>query len=63
MFKENLVFANKPIEVSEYENYKIATFLISVLDEYNANGVLIEKAEGEKYHKTIIGYPILAYLE
>lgn len=63
MFKENLVFANKPIEVSEYDNYKIATFLISVLDEYNANGVLIEKAEGEKYHKTIIGYPILAYLE
>lgn len=63
MFKESLVFASKPIEVSEYDNYKIATFLISVLDEYNANGVLIEKAEGEKYHKTIIGYPILAYLE
>lgn len=63
MFKENLVFSSKPIEVSEYDNYKIATFLISVLDEYNANGVLIEKAEGEKYHKTIIGYPILAYLE
>ena len=63
MTKESLVFSSKPIEVSEYENYKIATFLISVLDEYNANGVLIEKAEGEKYHKTIIGYPILAYLE
>ena len=63
MTKESLVFSSKPIEVSEYKNYKIATFLISVLDEYNANGVLIEKAEGEKYHKTIIEYPILAYLE
>ena len=33
------------------------------MDEYNLNGVLIEKAEGEKYHKSIIGYPILAYLK
>ena len=63
MDKERLVLSSKPLEVREYENHKIATFLISVLDEYNYNGVLIEKAEGEKYHKTIIGMPILAYLE
>lgn len=60
---ENFIFSSIPIEISEFANHKEATFLISVLDEYNLNNVLIEKAEGEKYHKTIVGYPILAYLK
>ena len=62
MNKEKIVFSSKPLEISEYKDYKIATFLISVLDEYNKNGVMIQKAEGEKYHESIIGMPILAYL-
>lgn len=60
---EKFVLASSPVEISEFANHKEATFLISVLDEYNDNGVLIEKANGEKYHETIIGYPILAFLK
>ena len=60
---KKFVLASSPIEISEFPNHKEATFLISVLDEYNSNGVLIQKAEGEKYHETIIGYPILAFLK
>ena len=60
---ENFIFSSTPIEVSEFTNHKEATFLISVLDEYNSNKVLIEKDEGDKYHGTIVGYPILAYLK
>lgn len=63
MNKESLIMSSKPIEVSEQKNHKIATFLISVLDEYNENNVLIEKSDGEKHHKSIIGMPVLAYLE
>lgn len=61
--KEIITLSSKPIEISEFKNHKEATFMISVLDEFNLNGVKIEEAEGEKYHKTIIGYPILAYLK
>lgn len=60
---EKIILSSLPIEVSDFPNHKEATFLISVLDEYNANDVLIQAAEGEKYHSTIIGYPILAYLK
>lgn len=63
MSKESIILSSLPIEVGEFPNHKEVTFLISVLDEYNLNGVLIEKAEGEKYHNTIVGYPILAYLK
>lgn len=59
---DKFLISSKPIEVSEYKDYKLATFLISVLDEYNANGVLIPKNVGEKYHETIVGFPIVAKL-
>lgn len=59
---DKFLISSKPIEVSEYKDYKLATFLISVLDEYNANGVLIPKEVGEKYHETIVGFPIVAKL-
>lgn len=59
----DIILASTPIEISDFPNHKEATFLISVLDEYNSNGVLIEKEEGEKYHNTIVGYPIVAYLK
>lgn len=57
-----MLFSSKPIEVSEHKDYKLATFLISVLDEYNENGVLIPKDIGEKLHSTIVGFPIVAKL-
>ncbi|GMX64395.1 hypothetical protein Elgi_36640 [Paenibacillus elgii] len=60
---EKFIFSSIPVEVSEFSNHKEVTFLISVLGEYNANNVLIEEEEGEKYHSTIVGYPILAYLK
>ena len=60
---ENFTLSSIPIEVSDFTNHKEATFLISVLDEYNLNDVMIEKENAEKYHKTIIGYPIVAYLK
>lgn len=59
---DKLLISSKPIEIAEHKNYKLATFLISVLDEYNENGVLIPKAVGEKYYETIVGFPIVAKL-
>ncbi len=38
----------------------MATFLISVLDEYDLNRRMIPKESGELYHSSIIGFPILA---
>lgn len=59
---ENILISSKPIEIAEHKNYKLATFLISVLDEWNENNVLIPKTAGEKYHGTIVGFPIVAKL-
>lgn len=59
---ENILISSKPIEISEHKNYKLATFLISVLDEWNENGVLIPKEIGEKYYETIVGFPVVAKL-
>ena len=59
---KNILISSKPIEISEHKNYKLATFLISVLDEWNENGVLIPKEIGEKYYETIVGFPVVAKL-
>jgi hypothetical protein len=59
---DTILLSSKPIEISEYKTYKEATFLISVLDEWDLNGRMITKEAGEKYHKTIIGFPIVAKL-
>lgn len=59
---KNILISSKPIEISEHKNYKLATFMISVLDEYDLNGRMIPKEVGEKYHQTIIGFPIVAKL-
>lgn len=48
------------MEIAEYGDYKMATFLISVLDEYDLNNRMIPKESGELYHATMIGFPILA---
>ena len=60
---ENFILNSKPLEVASYKNYKEATFLISVLDQPDLYGRIIPKESGEKYCKTIIGYPIVAKLK
>lgn len=60
MDQERIIISGSPIEIAEYEDYKLATFLISVLDEYDLNGRMIPKDAGEAYHSTIVGFPILA---
>ncbi len=59
---DKILLSSKPIEISEFKTYKEATFLISVLDEWDLNNRFIPKDVGEKYHKTIIGFPIVAKL-
>ena len=60
---ENFILNSKPLEVASYKNYKEATFLISVLDQPDLYGRIIPKESGEKYCKTIIGYPVVAKLK
>lgn len=62
MEKENekIVLSGSPIEIASYDDHKMATFLISVLDEYDLNGRMIPKESGELYHSSIVGFPILA---
>lgn len=52
-----------PIELAQGDDTcKYATFLISVLDEYDRMGRMIPKEAGEKYHETLRGFPIVAKL-
>lgn len=60
METEKIVLSGSPIEIAEYADHKMATFLISVLDEYDRNGRMIPKESGELYHASIVGFPILA---
>lgn len=60
MDTEKIVLSGSPIEIAEFEDHKMATFLISVLDEYDLNGRMIPKESGELYHSSIVGFPILA---
>lgn len=60
METEKIVLSGSPIEIAEYEDHKMATFLISVLDEYDLNHRMIPKESGELYHSSIVGFPILA---
>jgi hypothetical protein len=60
---ENFILNSSPIEVASYTNYKEATFLISVLGEPDLKGRIIPEDAGEKFHKTIIGFPVVAKLK
>nr|DAU73224.1 MAG TPA: hypothetical protein [Caudoviricetes sp.] len=62
MRKPTYYLSTVPLKVCEFKEYKIATFLISVLDEWDLNRRMIPKETGEKCHKSIIGFPILAKL-
>lgn len=60
METEKIVLSGSPIEIAEYGDHKMATFLISVLDEYDLNDRMIPKESGELHHSSIVGFPILA---
>lgn len=62
MDSTKIFLSSKPIEISEHVGYKLATFLISVLDQWDLNNRMILKEAGEQCHKTMIGFPILAKL-
>lgn len=59
---ENFVLSGNLVELAEFKTYKLATFLISVLDEWDLNHRLISTEEGEKSCASIIGFPIVAKL-
>lgn len=59
---EKITIDSRPLSIASFANHKEATFLISVLDEPDLYGRIIPEEAGEKYHKTIIGYPIVAKL-
>lgn len=58
----SIVYNSKPIEIADDGVCKYATFLISVLDEYDRMNRKIPLASGEKYHDTLRGFPIVAKL-
>lgn len=59
---EKIILASAPVEVAEYPDYKLATFLISVLDEYDRNERMIPKETAVQCGETLVGAPILAKL-
>ena len=63
MDNERIILESRPISISSFTNYKEAVFLISVLDEPDLANRIIPEDAGEEYHKTIIGYPIVAKLK
>lgn len=59
---DNEIIYGQAVEIAEYDGYKLATFLISVLDEYDLNGRMIPKSAAEACCSTIIGFPVVAKL-
>ena len=59
---EKILISSKPISSEQYKNYKEAKWMISELDAWDLNGRFMPKEVGEKCHKSIIGYPIVAKL-
>lgn len=60
-----IVLTGMPVEIAGNGNddtCKYATFLISVLNEYDRMGRMIPKESGEMYHETLRGFPVVAKL-
>lgn len=64
MEDKTIILSTAPIEVADGEDStcKYATFLISVLDEYDRRGRKITREAGEQFHETLRGCPIVAKL-
>lgn len=63
MINKTEIFSSSPISIASHDNYKEAIFLISILDQPDRMNRIIPVESGEKYHKTIIGYPLVAKLK
>lgn len=60
---DKILLTAYPVEIAQGDDTcKYATFLISVLDEFDRMGRMIPKEAGEKYHKSLRGFPIVAKL-
>ena len=63
MNENRVILTSYPVEIAQGDGTcKYATFLISVLDEYDRMGRMIPKEAGEQYHETLRGFPIVAKL-
>lgn len=62
MENEKILLSGSPIEIADFKEYKLATFMICVCDELDLNGRIIPKESAEMYHSTIVGFPIVAKL-
>lgn len=62
MENERILLSGTPIEIADFKEYKLATFLICVCDELDLNGRIIPKESADLYHSSIVGFPILAKL-
>lgn len=64
MEDKTIILSSAPIEVADGEDStcKYATFLISVLDEYDRRGRKITQEAGEQFHETLRGCPIVTKL-
>lgn len=62
MENERILLSGTPIEIADFKEYKLATFLISVCDEPDLEGRIIPKESADLYHSSIVGFPIVAKL-
>lgn len=62
MKNERILLSGTPIEIADFKEYKLATFLICVCDELDLNGRIIPKESADLYHSSIVGFPIVAKL-
>lgn len=62
MENEKILLSGTPIEIADFKEYKLATFLICVCDELDLKGRIIPKESADLYHSSIVGFPIVAKL-
>ena len=62
MENERILLSGTPIEIADFKEYKLATFLICVCDELDLNGRIIPKESADLYHSSIVGFPVVAKL-
>lgn len=62
MENERILLSGTPIEIADFKEYKLATFLICVCDELDLNGRIIPQESADLYHSSIVGFPIVAKL-
>lgn len=59
---ERITLNSSMVELADFKTHKLATFLISVLDEPDRVGRIIPYDVGVASHESIVGFPIVAKL-